>query len=63
MKVHGKNILISQNEPGQYNCVSGKVNRADKLHLVMESIQPDAKHGVVSTAPVHLDGAGGSSMR
>ena len=49
--------------PGQYYCVSGKVNSADKLYLVMESVKPDAKHGVVSTAPVHLDGAGGSSMR
>ena len=31
--------------PGQYYCVSGKVNSADKLYLVIESIKPDTKHG------------------
>ena len=45
---------------GQYYCVSGKVNSADKLYLVIESIKPDAKHGRHSTAST--DGAGGRSM-
>ena len=27
--------------PGQYYCVSGKVNSADKLYLVIESIKLD----------------------
>jgi hypothetical protein len=49
--------------PGQYYCVSGKVNSADKLYLVLESIKPDAKHSVVSMVPVHPDGTGGTSMR
>ena len=44
-------------------CVAGKVNSADKLYLVVESIRPDTKHGGNSTAPVPADGAGGRSMR
>jgi len=49
--------------PGQYYCVSGKVNSADRLYLVIESIKPDHKHGIASTAHVHADGAGGRPMR
>jgi hypothetical protein len=49
--------------PDQYYCVSGKVNSADKLYLVIETIKPDAKHAAVSTLPVHHDGAGGPPMR
>jgi len=30
--------------PDQYYCVSGKVNSADKLCLVIESIKMDTKH-------------------
>ncbi len=45
-------------EPGSYYCVSGKVNSADKLYLVMESVKPDAKHNRSSSAPAHVDGAG-----
>jgi hypothetical protein len=48
--------------PGQYYCVSGKVNSADQLYLVIESIKPDTKHGRCSTAPAHADGAGGWPM-
>lgn len=47
---------------GQYYCVSGKVNSADKLYLVIESVKPDAKHCVDSNAPVPADGAGGRPM-
>ena len=43
--------------PGQYYCVFGKVNSADKLYLVVESIRPDSKHKRPSTAPVPADGA------
>lgn len=46
-------------EPGSHYCVSGKVNSADKLYLVMESVKPDAKHNRCSSAPAHVDGAGG----
>jgi hypothetical protein len=48
--------------PGQYYCVSGKVNSADKLYLVVESVKPDTKHTAVSNAPVPSDGAGGRPM-
>ena len=44
---------------GQYYCVSGKVNSADKLYLVIESVKPDNKHACASTAPDPVDGAGG----
>ena len=37
-----------------------KVNSADKLYLVVESVKPDAKHNRSSTAPATTDGAGGS---
>jgi hypothetical protein len=47
---------------GQYYCVSGKVNSADKLYLVVESVKADIKHTRSSTAPVPADGAGGSAM-
>ena len=48
--------------PGQYYCVSGKVNSADKLYLVLESVRPDTKHSRSSNAPVTADGAGGSPI-
>jgi hypothetical protein len=48
---------------GQYYCVSGKVNSADKLYLVIESVRPDTKHRRPSTAPVPADGAGGPEVR
>jgi hypothetical protein len=48
---------------GQYYCVSGKVNSADKLYLVIESVKPDHKHSPTSTAHVPADGAGGSPMQ
>ena len=48
--------------PDKYYCVSGKVNSADKLYLVIESVKPDHKHSFVSNAPVHAVGAGGRPM-
>ena len=39
-------------------CVAGKVNSADRLYLVIESVRPDTKHRRDSTAPVPVDGAG-----
>lgn len=48
--------------PGQYYCVSGKVNSADKLYLVMESVKVDTKHPRSCTVPAPADGAGGQSM-
>ena len=55
-----KALLI---RPGVAYCVGGKVNSAEKLYLVIESVRPDAKHARVSTAPVPADGAGGSTVR
>jgi hypothetical protein len=49
--------------PGVAYCVAGKVNSADKLYLVVESVRPDTKHRRLSTAPVPADGAGGSAVR
>jgi hypothetical protein len=48
--------------PGQAYCVAGKVNSADKLYLVIESVKPDTKHARCSTAPVPTDGAGESPV-
>ncbi len=46
--------------PHKAYCIAGKVNSADKLYLVIESVRPDAKHAPCSNAPAHADGAGGS---
>ena len=48
--------------PDQAYCIAGKVNSADKLYLVIESVRPDTKHARFSKAPTHLDGAGGSPI-
>jgi hypothetical protein len=37
--------------PGQYYCVFGNVNSADKLYLVIESIKLDSKHLSRLTVP------------
>lgn len=39
--------------------VAGKVNSADKLYLVIESVRLDTKHARCSTAPDPVGGAGG----
>ena len=44
-------------------CIAGKVNGADKLYLVIESVRLDTKHRRGSTAPVPADGAGGPTVR
>ncbi|MGH9438195.1 MAG: hypothetical protein ACRD22_09940, partial [Terriglobia bacterium] len=44
--------------PGQAYCVAGKVNSADKLYLVIESVRPDTQHARSSTLPAPPDGAG-----
>ena len=48
--------------PGQAYCVAGKVNSADKLYLVIESVRPHTKHARNSTTPVPPDGAGGNLL-
>jgi hypothetical protein len=48
--------------PGVPYCVAGKVNSADRLFLVVESIREDTKHRAGSNAPALADGAGGPAM-
>ena len=48
--------------PDQAHCIAGKVNSADKLHLVIESVRPDTRHARCSTVPAPADGAGGSAI-
>ena len=52
-----KTQLIS---PDQAYCIAGKVNSANKLYLVIESVRPDTKHARCANAPAPVDGAGGS---
>jgi hypothetical protein len=49
--------------PGVAYCVAGKVNSADRLFFVVESVREDTKHRGCSMPPVPADGAGGSTMR
>jgi hypothetical protein len=49
--------------PGVAYCVAGKVNSADKLYLVIESVRLDTKRRRVSIVPAPADGAGGSTVR
>jgi len=44
--------------PDHVYCVFGKVNSADKLYLVLESVKIDTKHEPPSTSPAPVDGAG-----
>lgn len=48
---------------GEYYCVSGKVNSADKLYLVIESVKRDTKHTGGPAVPAAADGAGGSFVK
>jgi hypothetical protein len=45
--------------PGVAYCVAGKVNSADRLYLVIESVRLDTRHARSSTLPAPADGAGG----
>jgi hypothetical protein len=44
------------------HCGAGRVNRASKLYLVIESVRLDTKYGRCSTAPLPTDGAGGFAI-
>ena len=54
VRLHQSQLIL----PDKAYCVAGKVNSADKLYLVIESVRPDAKHTQSSNAPVPDDGAG-----
>ena len=45
--------------PNVAYCIAGKVNSADKLYLVIESVRPDTRHSRSSTVLVPANGAGG----
>lgn len=47
-------------EPYAFYCVSGKVNSADKLYLVLESVKVDSKHAWCPKDPAPPRCAGGS---
>ena len=49
-------------EPNVLYCVVGRVNSADKLYPVIESVKRNTKHTWSSTAPPHVDGAEDSAM-
>ena len=49
-------------QPNVAYCVAGKVNSADRLYLVIDSVRPDTKHSRRSTVPAPADGAGGSPI-
>jgi hypothetical protein len=49
--------------PGVAYCIAGKVNSADKLYLVVESVRLDTRQRRVSKVPIPADGAGGSTLR
>ena len=50
-------------QPNVAYCVAGKVNSADRLYLVIDSVRPDTKHARHSNVPVPADGVGASAMR
>jgi len=45
--------------PDKAHYRAGKVNSADRLYLVIESVRPDTEHLRDPNAPAHVDGAGG----
>ena len=47
-----KALLI---RPDVAYCIAGKVNSADKLYLVIESVRPDTKHSRLSTLLVRMN--------
>lgn len=49
--------------PGVAYSVAGKVNSADRLFLVVESVREDIKRRADSNAPVAAHGAGGSTIQ
>jgi hypothetical protein len=49
--------------PNGAYCVAGKVNSADKLYLVVESVRLDTRQRRISKVPIPADGAEGSTLR
>jgi hypothetical protein len=58
----GKPVTFSKSQQiasDLVHCISGKVNSADKLYLVIESVKTDTKNGNRIQNPNTPDGAGG----
>jgi len=53
LRLHQSQTITSDH----YYCVSGKVNSADKLYLVIESVKRDTQHSPIRSTP-GVDGAG-----
>jgi hypothetical protein len=49
-------------QPNVAYCVAGKVNSADRLYLVIDTVRHDTKHARRFTVPAPTDGAGGSPI-
>jgi hypothetical protein len=49
-------------EANVFYCVAGKVNSADRIYLVIESVRRDTRHTWSSTAQTPMDGAEDSPM-
>ena len=49
--------------PHKAYCIAGKVNSADRLYLVVESVRLDTRQRQVSKVPIPAEGAGGSTLR
>lgn len=53
-----KALLI---QPRVAYCIAGKVNSADRLYLVIDSVRVDTKHRRDSSSPIPVHGAGGTT--
>lgn len=51
-----------QIDGNRFYAVTGKVNSADKLYLVLESVKLDTKHPGPVRPPAHADSAGVGAM-
>ena len=49
-------------QPNMAYCEAGRVNRIERLHLVIDSVCPDTNNAGDSTVPALADGAGGSPI-
>lgn len=61
-RLHDFSHASTTMQQGCYYCVAGKVNSADRLYLVIESIKPDTKHPTRISIDEYTDGEEGGSM-
>ena len=58
----GHFVSVGALEAKFFYCLAGKLNSADQLYLVIETVKRDTKHAWSSNAHTHVDGAEGSTM-